>query len=69
MTEHIRIATEIGADNLAKLIATFRDQLGLQLPNPAGISSSLERLLTKRETEFLIAYTNNESSSYDKAYG
>ena len=58
VTEQIRVATKVDAENLVDLIAIFRDHLGLQLPNKAEILSSLERLLVENNVEFLVACTD-----------
>lgn len=58
----IRVATELDIDNLANLIATFRDHLALKLPNQSEILSSLKRLLVEKNVDFLIAYTDNDDA-------
>jgi GNAT superfamily N-acetyltransferase len=64
MIEQIHVATDKDLDNLANLIANFRDHLGLKFPHQAEIVSSLNKLLVKDNVEFLIAYTGDISVAY-----
>jgi len=62
MTEaitQIRVATEVDIDNLANLIAAFRDHLAQQLPHKTEILSSLRKLLIEDDVEFLVACTGS----------
>ncbi|MBW4491179.1 MAG: GNAT family N-acetyltransferase [Trichocoleus desertorum ATA4-8-CV12] len=56
--EQIRVATEVDIDNLANLIAAFRDHLDQQLPYKTEILSSLRKLLIE-DVEFLLASTGS----------
>jgi GNAT superfamily N-acetyltransferase len=57
--EQIRVATEVDVDNLADLIAAFRDHLEQQRPHRAEILGALSLLLVEANVEFLVACTGS----------
>jgi GNAT superfamily N-acetyltransferase len=52
---HVRLAKPADAEAVARLMASFRDHIGLSAPSDAEVSAGVERLLGDPETEFLLA--------------
>jgi ribosomal protein S18 acetylase RimI-like enzyme len=52
---HVRLAHPGDAEAVARLMAAFRDHIGLGEPSDAEVRAGVERLLGDPETEFLLA--------------
>jgi GNAT superfamily N-acetyltransferase len=52
---HIRLAQPRDAEAVARLMAAFRDHIGLGEPSDAEVRAGVERLLGAPDTEFLLA--------------
>jgi GNAT superfamily N-acetyltransferase len=50
-------------ETVTRLMAAFRDHLGLASPSDAEVSSGVERLLTDPDTEFLLAAGDDGAAS------
>ena len=52
---HVRLAQPRDAEAVARLMAAFRDHIGLDEPSDAEVRAGVERLLDDPDTEFLLA--------------
>jgi ribosomal protein S18 acetylase RimI-like enzyme len=52
---YVRLAQPRDAEAVARLMAAFRDHIGLSAPSDAEMRAGVERLLEDPDTEFLLA--------------
>jgi GNAT superfamily N-acetyltransferase len=52
---HVRLAQPRDAEAVARLMAAFRDHIGLTAPSDDEVRAGVERLLADPDTEFLLA--------------
>ena len=59
---HVRLAQPRDAEAVARLMAAFRDHIGLGEPSDAEVRAGVERLLGDPDTEFLLAAPGGNAS-------
>jgi GNAT superfamily N-acetyltransferase len=60
---HVRLALPRDAEAVARLMAAFRDHIGLRDPSDAELRTGVERLLGDPDTEFLLAARADDATA------